>query len=230
MISERLKLRTNIFATLELDTNALTSQIVIVAPVGSQGRYKGVVTNRDGSSKEFSLVVQPSPAEPSATVDLSEEWVGIPAFNVVEKKGYVVVYVADDSSGLRKVRISNDTGVLFDNLKLTADLKVVLKLYRPGVHHVTDTTGGGVCEVTVSYPPPPTPWPTTPVAVKIVQITSTTTQMQPDKVSISPLQPLVFDTQAGTHLITELLAVTDREGQLFVTSLTEKGKRAKLRL
>src|SRR5947209_7535850 len=115
MISERIKLRTNIFATLELDTDALTSQIVIVVAVGSQGRYRGVVTNGDGSTKEFSLVVLPSPAEPSATIDLSAEWVGIPAFNVVENKGYVVLHVADDTSGPRKVRIFNDAGVLFDN-------------------------------------------------------------------------------------------------------------------
>jgi hypothetical protein len=223
------KLRSNVFATLELDTDHLTSQITIVVPAQKQGRYTGVVTDKDNASKEFSLIVLPSPAEPSVTVNTSENWTGTPIFNVVSN-GYVVVRVADDTTGPRTVRIFNNTDLLFDNQKIGLDHTVVLRLLRPGVHHVTDKKGGGICQVTVTYPPPGTIWPTDPVAVNVIQINPATTQMQPDKVSISPLQPLTFKTQQGTHLVTELLAITDRKGTTFVTTLTEKGRRVNLKL
>jgi hypothetical protein len=229
------KLRTNIFDTLELDTDAITSQIKFVVPARKQGRYRGVVTDKNNASKEFSLIVLPPPAEPSVTVNASENWTGTPTFNVVEfdssmktNKGYVVVHVGDDdTTGPRQVRIFNDTDLLFDNQKIGLNDKVILRLFRPGVHSVTDKKGNGICEVTVNYPT--SGMPTAPVTVNVNKLNGTT-QMQPDKVSISPLQPLIFNTQEGTHLVTDLLAMTNREGSTFVTTLTEKGKRVNLKL
>jgi len=237
MISERTpKLRSDVFATLELDTDALTSQIAIAVPARNQGRYRGVVTDNNNGSKEFSLVVLPPPAEPSVAVNASEDWAVPPVFSVVQyddsnpkkKVGYLVVHTTDDAAGPRQIRIFNTTDVLFDNQKIGLDSAIVLKLFRPGKHLVTDKTGGGVCEVTVTYPPPPPPnWPTDKVIVNVLQDPKdpTKTQMQPDKISISPLQPVVFNTQNGTHLVTDLLAVTDRDGSTFVTTRTAKGNR-----
>ena len=222
------KIKSHIFSIVELDTNSLTSQTTIVAQVGSAGRYRGVVTESDNTTKEFSLEVLPSPAEPSVAIDLSAVWSGPPNFSVVVK-GFIVLYVKDGPGG-QTVKVFNDLGSLFDNSALTVDNSVVLKLFRPGIHQVSDTTGGGICTVKVEYPTPPTPPATNFVDIKVIQVSPGTTKMQPDAVTISPLQPLVFHTQDKTRLITELLALTDREGNILKTTLTEKGQKLKIKI
>jgi len=231
------KLNSNIFATTELDTSQLTSQIVLVVPTQKQGRYRGVISLSGATAATFSLAVLPSPAEPFAIIDLSDIPSSDYTFNVVEMagKGNLVIHVSDDTEGPRAVQVANDSGLLVDNRQLTGNQQVILNLYRPGVHQVTDLTGGGQCTITVNQLlPSPPPWPTAQITVAVQQPdpTKAATQMVPSSVTKSPLQPLVFTLPASTttvpniHLVTDLLAVTDR----FRTELTEKGRARNFRI
>jgi hypothetical protein len=231
------KLNSNIFATVELDTNQFTSQIALVVPVRKQGRYRGTVSLNGAISDTFSLAVLPSPAEAFAIIDLSK----IPSadynFNVVESagKGNLVICVSDDTKGPRLVQIASDAELLVDNTQLIGPQQVILNLYRPGVHQVTDLTGKGQCTITVNQLlPSPPPWPRTPVSVTVTQPdpAKASTQMTPNNLTKSPLQPVVFTLPPGTasvpsiHLVTELLAITD----VFRTELTQRGKARNFKL
>jgi hypothetical protein len=207
-----------IFKVTELDTDTLTPQIHIVAQVNGAARYRGVATDRTGDTKTFSLVVAPSPAEPSVQIDLSQRWPINATFTVVEK-GFVVVSV-QNGEGHHTIRIESDKEVLLDNKALQKEQIVVCRVLRPGVHTLKDVRGNGVCAVTVKYPEPNPP--SKPIELRVIQVDPNTTSIDPTNVTASVAQPLVIHVQSGTHLITTLEQVTDREGDNLVTKAYDK--------
>jgi hypothetical protein len=211
----RFPFNSHMFDVTRLDTDVLTPQIHIVAQVQTAARYRGTVTDADGTSRMFSLVVVPSPAEPSVNLDVSQTWNTDPTFTVVEK-GYIVVSVLKGAGG-QTIRILNDTELLLDNKSLRKDQIVIFRVLRPGKHTLRDQTGSGTSSITVQYPQKNPPIPTTPIDVQVVQIDPKTTQMKPDNIVSSVRQPLVIHVQDRSHLITALEAVTDRVGDRYVT-------------
>jgi hypothetical protein len=203
------------FNQVELDTNVLTPQVILVARVQAAARYRGVVAEPDGSSRTFSLVVVPSPAEQSVTLDLGSSFVSDPTFTVVEK-GYVVIAVNTGPGGQR-IKIFNDKTMLIDNTALRADQIVVLRLLRPGKHTITDTTGGGTCSVAVTYPKLGAKLPTDKIDLSVKIVAKKTTRIDPKAATASVTQPIVIHLQDGTRITTTLDATTDRIGGRLIT-------------
>jgi hypothetical protein len=212
---KRFPFNSHIFDVKELDTDVLTPQIHLVAQVQTAARYRGTVTESDGTVRTFSLAVVPSPAEPSVNLDVSQGWSADPTFTVVEK-GFIVVSVLKGSGG-QTIKILNDKEGLLDNKSLKKDQIVVLRVLRPGKHILEDKTGGGKCSITIQYPQKSPPPVTTPIDVHVTQIDPTSTQIDPSSLTASVSQPLVIHVQDGTHLTTSLQAVTDRVGDRIVT-------------
>jgi hypothetical protein len=203
----------SIFNLVELDSNVLTPQIIVVAQVRSAARYKGVVTNPDKTTQSFSLVVVPSPAEPTAELDVSQSWNPDTTFTVVEK-GYVVVSVGSGEGG-QTIRIYNDQEVLLDNQALQAGQLLVLRVLRPGVHTITDQTGGATCNLTVAYPEPGKPLTAGAITLQVNQLDPTHTAMDPKDIAATVTQALSVHVQDKSHIVTTLISTTDRvEGKL----------------
>jgi hypothetical protein len=209
-------LNSHLFDQVELDSDLLTPQMTLVTQVGSAARYRGDVTNPDHTAKSFSLVVLPSPAEPSLNLDISQSWVGLPTYTVMES-GYVVVSVLS-GPGKQTIRIWNDQGVLLDNKALRKDQIIVLRILRPGTHVITDKTGGATCKLTVQYPQPGVPPATSPIKLQVNQIDPTHTKMDQSQITASVLQAIAIHVQDKTHIITTLAAKTDRVGKSLVTT------------
>jgi len=88
----------------------------LVVQVQTAAQYTGVITNADGSTKNFILSVVPSPADQAVSIDVAGTWTTNPTFRVVEN-GYVSVSVLTGAGG-QKIKISNEHGVLLDNTSL----------------------------------------------------------------------------------------------------------------
>jgi hypothetical protein len=203
----------SIFNLVELDSNILTPQIVLVAQVRSAARYKCVVTNADKTTQTFSLVVVPSPAEPTAEIDVSQTWSPDTTFTVVEK-GYVVVSVVSGDGG-QTIRIYNDQEVLLDNQALQAGQLLVLRVLRPGNHTITDQTGGATCNLTVAYPESGKPLIASAITLQVTQVDGTHTAMNPTNITASVTQAISVQVQNKSHIVTTLVSTTDRiEGKL----------------
>jgi len=210
-----IPLNSHIFDTVELDSNSLTPQLAIVAQVGAAGRYRGDVAAPDGSSKTFTLAVVPSPAEPSVNIDISQTWSGIPTYTVVEN-GYVVISVLSGAGG-QTIRIYNDKEVLLNNLAFRAGQMLIVRVLRPGKHLITDKTGGGSCNLVVNYPVPKAPLDAGKADLQVNQIDATHTVMDPLNLTLSVAQAVVVHLQDKTHIVTTLLAQTDRIGDRLET-------------
>jgi hypothetical protein len=204
----------------------------MVAPAQKVGRYRGIVTEADGSIKTFSLTIAPAPAEPSVTIDVSAAWTVDSVFTVADKivitggktiPGSVIVYVKSGTGG-QTIRIFNDQALLLDNKTLQADQIVVLYMPRPGKHTIIDQSknGGGRCDVTITYPTPNKPPDATPIPVQVIRVDASHTMFKPNTITASPLQPIVVTVLDGTHLVTNLIATTDRLGSEIVTTVLDQ--------
>jgi hypothetical protein len=219
------KINTAMFDVLEYDTDVLRPQMVIAAQVGAASRFRGKIDNGDNTSKTFSLIVAPSPAEPSANIDVSQNWTGDAEFTVVEQ-GYVVVSVGTGAGG-QTIKIYNDQELLLDNRALQSDQMVVMRILRPGQHTIVDVTGGALCNVTVQYPAPNAALATDKIQLHVQQVDPTHTEFDIAEVSATVLQPIVIYVQERTHLVTNLIATTDRvQGELVTTRLLRQPSRS----
>jgi hypothetical protein len=210
-----IPLNSHIFDVVELDSNSLTPQLAVVAQVGAAGRYRGDVTAPDGSLKTFALVVAPSPAEPSVNIDISQAWSGIPTYTVVEN-GYVVISVLSGAGG-QTIRIYSDKEVLLDNSAFRSGQMLIVRVLRPGKHLITDKTGGGTCNLVVNYPVPGAPPNPGKADLQVNQVDATHTAMDPNNLTVSVTQAIVIHLQDKTHIVTTLLAQTDRIGDRLET-------------
>jgi hypothetical protein len=196
---------------LEIDSNSLTQALVLVARAQTAGRYRGQVLSPDGTMRWFSLSVVPAPAERSVVVDVAGTWADQTTFSV-EVNGYLVIMVGKGLGG-QKVIIdgtAENAAPVFDNTKLKQGNTAVLRLFRPGKHQLSDLAhGNGTCEVTVTYPTPLPPNTPPSVSVAVVRDEAGRTSFQPKAITASPLQAVAVSLQDGTHLVSQLIAVTD---------------------
>lgn len=209
----------HIFDVVELDTDILTPQIVLVAQVGSPARYRGIVTGKDGATKTFSLVVNPSPAEPSVSIDLSKDWGVDPTFSVAEN-GYVIASVLTGQGGFT-LRIFNDSSVLLDNKSLKLDQIVVVRVLRPGKHVISDQVGGGSCSLTVGYPMREHALAKDKLDL-YVRLNGDSTEMDPKAITSSVAQAIAIHVQDKTRIVTTMAATFDRVGTKVVTNPYKK--------
>lgn len=203
---------------LELDTDRLTQAVVIVVQVKGVARFVGQVTRTDGTIGEFLLAVAQKPAEPSVNIDISVEWPTIPTFTVGEN-GYVIVSVSQGAGG-QAVRIFNDSEVLVDNKHFQQGQTVVLRLLRPGKHQIKDIQGGGVCNLTVDYPERGKTLRQDPITLTVESTGKDQSEIKPPSAEISVIQPIMVIVDKDSHIVTRLLATTDRRGDALVITET----------
>jgi hypothetical protein len=202
---------------LEFDSGWLSHGIGVLAEAKNVGRYQGEITSSRGASKTFTLTVVPPPAETQLTIDLSQNWTVSPGFSVGQN-GHIVTSVTQGDDDFR-LRIWNVSELLLSNTALQAGQLVMLRLFRPGKHIVTDVASAAACTVTVAYPDAKGPLKTDPVRIAIAD-----GKMQPDAVGISALQPLLITAADQTHIVSELVEVSDRDAAGAVTSVAFRKK------
>lgn len=205
----------HMFTQGNVDSGSITMMSTIVHKFSEPGEYKGNVIKGRNIVGHFTIIVgkKETPGLPTqAQIDLRQ--VEAPTARAdgalanrfsVGADGYAVFKVAAGAGGYA-VEVYKDGSKVFDSCELQGDDLYYVMVLRPGTYSVTNAVTNARAELTVAYPEKGMARNAEPVRIECGKGGIT-----PERISVKPMQGMVFSCKAPTRIKIDLVRPEDRE-------------------
>jgi hypothetical protein len=208
----------HMFAQGNVDSGTITMMSTAVHKFSEPGEYKGRAIKGGNVVGNFTIIVgkrETSGQPTQAQIDLRQ--VEVPTTTAAARTGGLMpnrfnigadgyAVFKNSAAGGYVVEVYRDGQKVFDSCELKDDDLFYVMVLRPGVYSVTNTVTNARAELTVAYPEKGMARNSEPVRIEC----SSKSGIAPDKISVKPMQGMVFSCKAPSRIKIDLVRPEDR--------------------
>ena len=203
----------HMFAQGNVDSGSITMMSTIVHKLAEPGEHRGSVIKGRNVIGHFTIIVgkKETPGLPTQVqIDLRQAEAPTAQAGMVANRfsvgadGYAVFKVSAGAGGYA-VELYREGAKVFDSCELQGDDLLYVMVLRPGTYSLQNAITNARAELTVAYPEKGMARNAEPVRIECGK-----SAISPDKISVKPMQGMVFSFKAPSRIKIDLVRPEDR--------------------